>query len=231
MLHLCYSLALAGVPPTFPLDFYVGTQDDIIINQGGYPDPTGGACCSSSDASQCKIQSESMGGDFRQWGSTNRTRDDSAQGVIVTDYRASVNKEMALLPGSSSNSSHAWVCAQYCPNQFEFTSILQIGDGVDKGFDKVKDLGEESVTQPKAVGGKTAQCEHWQWFETILGILKMDRQDFFTTKDTPPAPWFHSMAITPFGMQQIGEENSSYVGYKPTTTPETDFKTHFDIGE
>ena len=104
-------LALGATPlPTFAKDFYVGTQDDLAINQGGYSTDFA-SCCSLEHSAQCKVQALSLGGDRREQGTKNRTRDDSSQGSVVTDYN--LGKEMLLVPGSQANSSHAWACAQY----------------------------------------------------------------------------------------------------------------------
>ena len=92
----------------------------------------------------------------------NRTRSDSAQGTIVTWF-APVNKQMALLPGSSANSSHAFVCAQACPQDGSFISSVLIGDGHKGIFDTPRDKGQATVTQPALAGGATKECEHWSW--------------------------------------------------------------------
>ena len=77
--------ALGATPPTFPVDFYSGEQQDLSINQGGYS-INNGACCSAANSAQCKVQVISMGADVREQGSMNRSRSDSAQGAILTWY-------------------------------------------------------------------------------------------------------------------------------------------------
>lgn len=103
--------AAAAAPPipAFEKDFYVGLYETININQGGY-DVQYGSCCSLEHSAQCKLQSINMGEDVREQGSKQRTRSDSAQGSIVNDYIA--KKEMAVVPGSAVNSSHAWACEE-----------------------------------------------------------------------------------------------------------------------
>ena len=41
-------------------------------------------------------------------------RSDGAQGSIVNWY-GTINKQMAIVPGSAINSTHKYACAQYCP--------------------------------------------------------------------------------------------------------------------
>lgn len=106
----------ATTPPTFAKDFYVGLQTNLGINQGGYTASDGDQCCSATKAAGCKVQYINEGSDHREQGTKNRTREDSPQGVIVTWY-GPVKKQMALAPGSAANSSHAYVCAQYCPTR------------------------------------------------------------------------------------------------------------------
>jgi len=212
----------AATPPTFPADFYSGEQQDLSINQGGYDIPNG-ACCSQTDSPQCKIQAISMGADVREQGSMNRSRSDSAQGSILTWF-APVNKQMALLPGSQANSSHKWVCAQYCPQDGDFTSSVMIGDGHKGIFDTPKDLGKASVTQPAIAGGTTKTCEHWRWTETLLKLIPLQKTDFFVDMAaTPPVPFFSASVIEPLG-KKIGQENSSFIGFAPL-----DDVSYFDI--
>merc|ERR1719183_3141941 len=99
---LC-GVALAADPPTFAGDFYTGTQSDLAINQGGYDKGKGISCC-SVNAPQCKVQTQSTGGDLYEQGSMNRTRNDSPVGGIVVTWGAPVNKQIALQPGSAVNS-------------------------------------------------------------------------------------------------------------------------------
>jgi len=228
MLSLVASSALGApttpmaTPPTFAQDFYVGRQDALAINQGGYAIDNG-MCCSLQHSSQCKIQGINMGADTYEQGSKERTRSDSAQGSIV-NWWGTVKKQMALVPGSSVNSTHKFACAQYCPLDGEFTPSIQIGDGQKGFFDTPKDRGQASVTQPAAIGGATKTCEHWKWTETILKILPMSTSDFYVDMSTtPPAPFFVSQVIKPFN-RPIGQENSSFVDYQPMDT-----SSHFDI--
>lgn len=217
------SLPTGSTPPTFAKDFYVGTQDSIALNQGGYY-VKDGMCCSMEHASQCKLQGISMGSDYFEQGTTNRSRADSAQGSTVQWY--SIKKEMAVVPGAQVNSTHKWACAAYCPiDDEEFESILQIGDGETGPYDTPKDLGQETITQPAAIGGASKVCEHWQWSETIFKKIKMATHDFFVDNSASPvAPFFQHMEITPFGGASIGQENTSFIGYQAM-----DVSDKFDI--
>ena len=148
-------------PPTFPADFYTGEFQSLAINQGGYYIQDG-ACCSRTTSPTCKIQAVATGADVREQGSKNRTRSDSAQGTIVTWFHP-INKQMALLPGSTANSSHKFVCAQYCPTTGDFQQSVQIGDGHKGIFDTPRDKGQATITQPSIAGGASKTCEHWSW--------------------------------------------------------------------
>lgn len=168
----------------------------MAINQGGYFSAQG-SCCSMAHSPQCKLQSINMGSDVREQGSKNRSRTDSAQGAIV-NWFGSVGKQMAVLPGSQANSTHKWACAQYCPLQGDFMSSIMIGDGNKGYFDKPKDEGTATVTQPKAIGGATKTCENWQWTETILGFIPMQKTNFYVDMSAnPPAPFFSASTIKP----------------------------------
>jgi len=213
----------APTPPTFAKDFYTGLQQAVAIAQGGYDIPDG-SCCSATKSAQCKVQFISEGSDVREQGSMNRTRNDSPQGTIVTWY-GSVKKEMALAPGSAANSSHAFVCAQYCPTQGGFESSVMVGDG-QKGFlDKPKYKGKKSVTQG-GPAGQTKDCDEWAWTETIFGIIPMEHSQFYVdSSGASPLPFYQSQQLTPFGSKTaLGDINMSYLGYSPQ-----DVSSYFDI--
>jgi hypothetical protein len=161
---------------------------------------------------------ESMGSDVRQQGSMNRSRTDG-QGVIVNWYEP-INKEMALAPGASVNSTYAFVCAAYCPEEGAFYSLVEIGD--EEG-DPVFDLGAVKISQ-QGPAAETKTCEHFQWTETLFHTVPMEQTDFYVDMSTtPPTPFYSSAVIEPFG-SRIGLENSSYFQYTPG-----DMSTYFDI--
>ena len=211
-------------PPKFGSDFYVGEQSALGINQGGYY-ANDRICCSMEHSSQCKLQALNMGSDVYEQGSSNRSRSDSIQGAIVRWY-GSVNKEMAVAPGDAVNSTHKWACVQYCPIKKgdHFMPSLQIGDGSSGPLDTPKDLGAETVTHPKSIGGDSKKCEHWHWSETLLKIIKMETSDMYVDQSgAKPSPFFMKTFITPFG-KPLGQQNVSYIGYK-----EMDVADYFDI--
>jgi hypothetical protein len=210
-----------ATPPTFPLDFYTGSQDNVAIVQGGYF-TEGGGCCSAHHSPQCKIQAASSGSDVFQQGSKQRVRMDSARGSIVTDYVA--KKQMAIVPTGTphtkfQNSTHKYVCAQYCPTQAGFHSMVSIGDPKGKWLSKPHDRGQKTITQPAAVGGKTKTCEEWTWDDAIFGLVPMSKNSMCVATDesNKPSPWFMSMIITPFGGKPLGVENASFVQFTPRT--------------
>merc|ERR1719506_522023 len=127
---------------------------------------------------------------------------------------------MALAPGSTKNSSHAYVCAQYCPLDGEFVSMIAIGDG---GADPVLDLGAESVTQ-QGPAAETKTCERYQWTETLFKTIPMERTDFWVDQSgASPLPFYSSSVIEPFG-SKVGTENSSFFQFTPG-----DVSEFFDI--
>ena len=67
---------------------------------------------------------------------------------------------------------------------------------------------------PLSPGNTTKVCENWQWTETILGVVPMQETNFYVDMSAKPAaPFFMSSTIKPFN-NPIGEENSSFIGYK-----------------
>jgi len=204
--------AFKAMPPTFAQDFYTGQQSNVAIVQGGYETETG-ACCDVTLAPGCKVQYISTGGDIHEQGSKNRTRSDTPQGTIITWF-GNVKKQMVVVPGSATNSSHNLVCVQYCPTQGDFVSSVQIGDGKKGLFDTPKDLGKRQITQ-QAPGGLTKVCELWQWTETILGIIPMEKNDFYVdTAVSPPVPFVSHVDVKPLG-EHIGTEMDAFINFTP----------------
>ena len=135
---------------------------------------------------------------------------------------------MALVPGSTINSTHKWACAQYCPQDGDFISSVLIGDGKKGIFDTPKDLGKATISQPAIVGGATKECEKWQWTETILKVLPLQETDFYVDMSTtPPQPFFSSSDIKPLG-EEIGQENTSFIGFVPLTAADDYFDIDMD---
>jgi hypothetical protein len=218
------AIAAGATPPTFAPDFYSGTQTDLAINQGGYDKGKGISCC-SVDAPSCKVQTQSTGGDLYEQGSMNRTREDSPQGGMVVTWGAPVYKQIFLAPGSSANSSHAFVCAQYCDHKNDFLSSVAIGDGKKGLFDTPKDIGPAPQVKQDGPGGETADCEHWRWTETILKLIPMQKTDFYvnTENASNPLPWYSQQVIEPLG-KAIGGLNESFLQFTPG-----DMSAQFDI--
>ena len=108
---LSLGLPTAPTPPTFALDYYVGRQDALAINQGGYKIENG-VCCSMKNSASCKIQGINLGGDTYEQGSKSRTRLDSAQGAVVTWF-GDVMKQMVIEP--SNGTAHQYDCVAFCP--------------------------------------------------------------------------------------------------------------------
>jgi hypothetical protein len=207
--------AFAVDPPTFAADFYSGTQSDLAINQGGYNKGKGIACCSLS-AESCKVQTESTGGDLYEQGTMNRSRSDSPVGGLVVTWGHPVYKKISLAPGSTANSSHAYVCAQFCPNKVEFASTVRVGDGKAGLFDKPKYKGNVPAVKQDGPAGQVAACDLWQWTETILGLIPVEKYDYYVNVEDPsnPLPWYQQQVIEPLGTP-IGGANESFLGFTP----------------
>ena len=179
-------------------------SQQVGIWQGGTHNPDGSVCC-SKDASQCKVQLIGMSGTMYADGDMNRTRFDSqSQGLIVNWYHP-VNKQMAVEMGAD---AQHWHCTAYCPiEDGPYPDPLAFGA-------KAKDLGP--ATTP-------ANTEHWQWKDTIFGIVPMDTQDWWITKDSPPAPVLNKETLTPFGTAPIGGMNSAFTNFVGGKVDKTKF--------
>ena len=143
----------AGVaPPTFPLNFYVGMQQWTVLNHGGaHWEPDGSVCCAHNDT-QCSMQSYSLGNDVFQYGTQETVR----IGGTMNNYTGTEENphgiQYAVEPAGP-NSTHKWACAEYCPLDKSFFSLVEIGDGLK--YDQVKFEGNVTVAQT----GCTPLCQ------------------------------------------------------------------------
>ena len=154
------------------------------------------------------LKVQSQGGDIYDEKSMSRTRHDSAKGQVVTWYKP-VNKQFNLAPGSAMNSTHQYVCVQYCPQQGEFTPYIQIGDGHTGILHRVTDNGAETVSQA-GPGAQTKTAEHYSWDQSILGVVHLGHIDFYVDQSVNPmSPFLQKSKIDPLG-QDKGSSNSSY---------------------
>jgi len=186
-------LALGSVPE-FAQDYYAGEFLDLDLNQGGIDTPDG-ACC-SPNSPQCKIQLIAEGSDNYVELSKNRTRNDSPQGIIANLYLQ--KKQMALQPDGTGG----YVCAQYCPLTDTMEPLAIKPNALHLGKHEIHQGG----------GGVTKSVDEYYWTDRII-IIPLDHQSFYVdTSVNPPAPFYVSDAISPFG-QKLAVENTSYLQF------------------
>ena len=158
---------LSVTPPTFPIDFYAGVQNNIILAQGESVRHENFMCCAAS-ATACKVQTISAGMDTYQQGSMNRTLTlGGSTGTQMKWYGAGVDKEMALMPGSAANSTHKWACGLYCPLRgADFASLVAIAPEGER----VRDDGIHKITQAGLPGGLTKTAHGYGWTQRLLKV-------------------------------------------------------------
>lgn len=219
-------LAMAAMPPALPVDFYTGLQGLIVQYQGSYTAKSGGGLCCAKDSRGCQVTSQSMGADYFQQGSRNRSIQRGADGITMT-WAAPVHKVMTLQPGSAVNSTHTWACAAYCDHKTPFVSKVAIG-GYQK--DPVTYAGHATVAQPAAVGGATRRCDGYGWTERLMRVFPVSNVVMYVDREgAQPAPWKQVSRLTQFVTSKLHEANStmnmSFVGFDASA----DLASHFDI--
>ena len=137
-LVLVAARASAPLPaPTFPPDFTSTTQTDVMVKSGVVLDVVGGACC-AADSPGCQLQGMFSTDFVEEQGSKNRTRRRtmcSGGPCVIASLYGDVGKQMMLAPGRAHNSSHEFVCAEYCPLAGDFVSSVQIEE-YDEGLQR-----------------------------------------------------------------------------------------------
>ena len=150
---LLVTAAVSLLPPTFPTDFYSGIQTYQRVNKGGATFlPGGAACCNKMNSSQCSLETVNLGQDTWQSSELKMHR----FGSVVNNYTVNTHgaemdgRQMAVAPAREvakyANSSHKWVCMEYCPlTSGSFYDLIEIGTG--RKVDAVSFLGNHTVTQ------------------------------------------------------------------------------------
>ena len=194
-MFLATVLAVA-TPPTFTPDFTVTAQSDIVVQSGITKTVAGGACC-AADTPGCQLQGIFSKDKVEEQGSMQRSRRStlcSDGPCILASLYGSVMKTMKLAPGSTANSTHEFVCNEYCPLTGPFHSEVQIGN-VDKQSSRVKYMGRKSVSQ-EGTGAETKECDVYEWSELLFHLLPMQTTDFYVdTSGGKPVPFFSSTAL------------------------------------
>jgi len=94
--------------------------------------------------------------------------------------------------GKDANSTHDYVCVEYCPLVPPFVSEVHIGDPNMNQSTPVQYLGRKTITQD---GGITADVDEYQWSNLFLGIKLQTTNFYVDTASSPPSPFFVSQSI------------------------------------
>jgi len=186
-------VVVAGPQPQFPNDWSALEDDELAVFQGQYSTIGSKMCCDIR--SNCQVQTQYELGNVYVDCSHNRTRFDDriSRQTIVTLYDR--QKNMLVVNNT---------CKEYCPLQ---------GEVLTPGFlvKEAHDLGQ--VTLPD---GRKAQ--HWQWKETIFGIIVMEIIDVYVNQSdmTNAVPFGQVDHLTPFG-EHIGDMITNWNDFKPGT--------------
>lgn len=193
------ALALAQVPqPKFPQGWTATEESDVVLAQGSTPGPDGAFCCSPK--SNCKVQTEFEAGTHYWDGAFNRTRFDGGGQIIVTLYR--IHKQMLV--------SANLTCQEYCPTEEDTLDPSPFWADADEL--PVKDLGKTTIDG--------VEVEHFQWFDKIGHLIKMQETDMYIQLSADPnnysTPVHETDIIEPFG-QQLGTEDTAWTNFVPGT--------------
>jgi len=187
--------AITGPQPKFPNDWQAYERDALAAFQGAVKHVGNLMCCDPQ--STCEVQTQYQAGNVYYDYSHNRTRfDDVAERqTIITMF--DIQKEMLVVNQT---------CKEFCPLD---------GDRMHPGFLDVNatDLGQTTLPPPDG-----RKCEHWQWKETIFGIIVMEVCDVYInqTDMANAVPFGEVDHLTPFG-QHIGDFTSNWEQFKPGT--------------
>ena len=214
MLSLTTLLA-CSTTPTFPLDYYTGEQVNLLQYTDASRSDTN-VCCAPS-AANCQLKVESTGSDAYTQGSQGRVLTNAGGHGTQLQWFDPINKLMGLAPGSTTNSSHKWVCALYCPQSGKYVPDLDIG----AGGEKVSDLGRQNVTQAGAPGDASKVCETYQWTQHLFHILPIAQLTMWVDDKnaSSPAPFLKELEIYdpthPLKKDVLIRGNTSYLGFTP----------------
>jgi hypothetical protein len=113
---------------------------------------------------------------------------------ILASLYGDVMKEMKLASGAAANSTHEFVCDEYCPLLGPFHSSVQIGN-IDPQSSPVTYLGKATATQ-QGSGAESKQCDVYEWSELLFHLVPMQTTDFFVdTSGGKPVPFYSSTSL------------------------------------
>ena len=217
-------VVLSTTPPTFIKDFKASVQSDVVVAQGDVKSIGGGGACCAAGTPGCQLQGIFSLDKVEEQGTKERSRMNtmcSNGPCILASLYGKVMKQMELAPGSTKNSSHKFVCNQYCPLKGNFTSLVQIGN-IDNQSSPVKYLGKEEVSQ-EGPGAKTKTCDHYQWSEMLFKVIPIQTTDFFVdveSKNNRGTPFFSSMNV----LKGVGVAfNSSFLNFEAASNLDDQF--------
>jgi hypothetical protein len=206
-------------PPSFAPDFTSTTQTDVFLKQGESKATPGGACC-AADSPGCQLQGMFSRDLVEEQGSMNRTRSKTMCSggpcIVASLYGGGVDKQMMLAPGAAHNSTHEFVCAEFCPLSGDFVSSVQIGHA-DNQSGPVTYQGRATVSQEEGSSAKakakTETCDRYRWSEMLFHVVPVQTTDFYVyTGGAEPAPFFSSVSILN-GVAPVSF-NSSFLGFR-----------------
>jgi len=215
------SISAKITPPRFTPDFKSNVQSDVVVASGEYTVSNATTCC-KPHTTGCQIQGIYSRDILEEQGTHNRSRRDThcSHGpcTLASLYDPKILKQMMLGNGKDANSTHDYVCVEYCPLVPPFVSEVQIGDSNMNQSTPVQYLGKKTITQD---GGITADVDEYQWSNLFFGI-KLQTTHFYvdttsaidtaaTSSSPPPSPFFVSQSIfTGLGIAM----NDSYLHFE-----------------
>jgi hypothetical protein len=186
-------VAIAGPQPKFPNDWSALEDDSMAVFQGQVITQGSKMCCDTH--SNCQVQVQYQLGNVYVDYTNNRTRfDDRISGQdIVTLYK--IQKTMLVVNQT---------CKEYCPLQ---------GDVMSPGFLDPNATDKGPVTLPDG-----RKAEHWQWKDTIFGIIVMEINDVYVNQAdmSNAVPYGEVDHLTPFG-EHIGDMTTNWNDFKAGT--------------
>lgn len=192
----------------WPVDWTSYESLNVVLNQGAQPNADDTAlCCASSFGGQCQVQSQYQEGTRYHDYSNNRSRFEGSDGsVTVDDYKLGKSLEVV------NNGTHD-VCQSFCP--IDPDDQIQ-GGKAEFLDDNATDLGSVTLNGVKA--------EQYQWFDTILKVIKMATNDFYVdVSSSPVKPLLVVQHVTPWGGPEIGQSNNTFKTFTSGKQPAEKF--------
>lgn len=148
------------------------------------------------------MQAQAQAGKQYVDGANNRTALVAGGQAVFNFYKG--NPSGKVMQFAAVQNGTSWTCKEYCP--FE--------QGRDTYFDPLKFDKKATDQGAKTIEGKT--YEGWHWFDTILGIVKMDEQQWYVDQSgSSPVPFENIEKLTPFGGAEIAEMTAAWNTFTP----------------